>query len=181
MTYGNPDLGSYRLCRLTKDIMPWSKDVQYQFLLSEDSVRGKVAMESAGLSAAASDTALISFRICEDRGFAWPRKMLLRRRVMDVGPGLTFRQAFEALVEVMERDAAASSSGLADELGRLQERSLSCTWEGPRLPARRASRRSTLTSGYGTANDLAVTSLITLRSQSPEPARRRKLWMPLAH
>ena len=56
MPYGNPDLGSYRLCRLTKDIMPWSKDVQYQFLSSEDSVRGKVAMESAGLSAAASDT-----------------------------------------------------------------------------------------------------------------------------
>ena len=52
MPYGNPDLGSYRLCRLTKDIMPWSKDVQYQFLSSEESVRGKVAMESAGLSAA---------------------------------------------------------------------------------------------------------------------------------
>ena len=130
MPYGNPDLGSYRLCRLTKDIMPWSKDVQYQFLSSEDSVRGKVAMESAGLSAAASDTGLISFRICEDRGFAWPRKTLLRWRVMDVGPGLTFRQAFEALVEVMERDAAASSSGLADELGRLQERSLRCTVGG---------------------------------------------------
>ena len=49
---------------------------------------------------------------------------------MDVGPGLTFRQAFEALVEVMERDAVASSSDLADELGRLQERSLRCTVGG---------------------------------------------------
>ena len=101
---------------------------------------------------------------------------------MDVGPGLTFRQAFEALVEVMERDAAASSSSLANELGRLQEHSLRCSVGGSTVASEESQSEVNLDFRYRTANDLAVTSLIiTLRSQSPEPARRRKLWMPLAH